>query len=198
MVIKRRDISYKISLFERIVPLLCAWYLQGRNEKTGEIAEIDNVIIMKLFYFFVVVGDLVHIFNNFYAYPNGPVEEDAYLHLLENPNFLQEKYYEALKEVANLPKKTDRIAITGFTNAAKDQTLEILNKLEELGIFRESRDGLIQRSHGSGTWLTAFLKSGGIKHQMRSDKLQEESADWNSIFDTTGSDNSGAANNRWV
>ncbi len=165
-------LNRKLRLFVRAVPPLLVMYLQGIYKKTGMTANVDNVIMMKLFYFFVLYGDLLNIASNFWAYPNGPVEEDEYFFLLNNQSFLQDEYFSALEQIGGL--KARMPLIIGFDKRMKGRVEKALGEMEKAGIFFEDKRGLIDLSHESGAWLTAYLKSGGAKYPMDIEHLKKE------------------------
>lgn len=154
--------------FAAIKPLLVD-YIQVYKNNQGYSPSVNNVVMMKLFYFFVLYGNYFHVVPNWWAYSKGPVDEDSYLYLLKHPGYLYEQYNEALQESQ---KGISEVVKEYFASGSVMNVEDVLKKMRR--ILTEDERGLIELSHESGAWLEAYVKRTGIKSRINIQRLKAE------------------------
>lgn len=124
-----------------------------RKEMSDEqvLNKFTNVRIMKLLFFIVILDKkrtLSRIFNNFVAYPKGPVEEDV---------------YSDIKSKGGIEGYKNLLDNLNIDNDIKQQIDHIFKnrRYSILTLLRHSELGLIEISHESLSWKKAWYDGRG-------------------------------------
>lgn len=165
----------KLKWFSYILYELNLLYQNNINladDKVEVSTELTNKKIMKLLYFLclesVVIDardNLFSTFDNFVAYPKGPVEKDVYRYIDIIPNVIYQdsymKYITTRKfDTLDIERRNlINISFNNLSNRLSSETIKDVNKLVEI-------------SHCSPSWINAYNFS--IDKLMDLSNLQEE------------------------
>lgn len=143
------DVNTKIQAFEYWLTQMLKW--GNENELKVSFSSFTRLKALKLLFFTAAVqnedsSDLLDVFDNFYALPNGPVESDIYNYITAD----QLTYY----TFKNFSIETKQLFVdSGLNNEMKlriEKSIESL-KMKNRHIVTYNAEQLVSLSH---TWLS--------------------------------------------
>ncbi len=165
---KAYNLRNKLDTFSYMIGRFIDWEEEIRKEKEEKETSPEEILegfsqtrLMKLLYFTCLASfenkkgfDLFRIFNNFEAYPRGPVEVDMYSNRSELTNFKYNGFY--LEKLSD--NEAVKISIDIAVKISIDRAINFLKQKKDSFNMLDT-DFLVELSHKLPLWSMAYFST---------------------------------------
>lgn len=164
---KAYNLRNKLDTFSYMIGRFIDWEEEIRKEKEEKETSPEEILegfsqtrLMKLLYFTCLASfenkkgfDLFRIFNNFEAYPKGPVEVDVYSNRSGLPGFEYNGFY-----LEKLSDEAVKISIDIAVKISIDRAINFLKQKKDSFNMLDT-DFLVELSHKLPLWSMAYFST---------------------------------------